>query len=110
MDNLAQVHPYHLTYHTIWWLFTQHFGIRGRQEHHSMKVEDFIFKKDDNSNEFLTFSEGITKTRQSGIHEKHRLVIPKILYKGKLADCHTKTKQSNFAVKPENVIMYDYAS
>ena len=63
---------------TIWWLFTQHFGIRGRKEHHSMKVEDFTFKKDDNSNEFLTFSEGITKTRQSGLHEKHRLVIPKM--------------------------------
>ena len=62
---------------TIWWLFTQHFGIRGRQEHHSMKVEDFTFKKDD-SNEFLIFSERITKTRQSGLHEKHRLVILKM--------------------------------
>ena len=43
-----------------------------------MKVEDFVFKLDDGGNEYLTFSEGITKTRQSGLHEKHRLVQPKM--------------------------------
>ena len=26
---------------TIWWLLIQHFGLRGRQEHHQMKVEYF---------------------------------------------------------------------
>ena len=63
---------------TIWWQFTQHFGLRGRQEHHSMQVEDFSFRMDDNGVEYLTFAEGITKTRQSGLHEKHRLVQPKM--------------------------------
>ena len=63
---------------TIWWLFTLHFGLKGRQKHHSMTVSDFQFKKDDFGNEFVTFAEGITKTRQSGLHEKHRLVQPKI--------------------------------
>ena len=63
---------------TIWWLFTLHFWLRGRQEHHSMTVSDFQFKKDDFGNEFVTFAEGITKTRQSGLHEKHRLIQPKI--------------------------------
>ena len=67
---------------TIWWQFTQHFGLHGRQEHHSMKVEDFIFKKDNDGKEYLTFAEGITKTRQSGLHEKHRLVIPKMFVTG----------------------------
>ena len=57
---------------TIWWQFTQHFGLRGRQE--PMKVQDFSFKKDDKGNDFVTFAEGITKTRQSGLHERHRLV------------------------------------
>ena len=63
---------------TIWWLFTLHFGLKGRQKHHSMTVSDFQFKKDDFGNEFVTFAEGITKIRQSGLHEKHRLIQPKI--------------------------------
>ena len=61
---------------TIWWLFTLHLGLRGRQEHHSMTVSDFQFKKDDFGNEFVTFAEGITKTRQSFLHEKHCLIQP----------------------------------
>ena len=43
-----------------------------------MTVSDFQFKKDDFGNEFVTFAEGITKTRQSGLHEKHRLIQPKM--------------------------------
>ena len=43
-----------------------------------MKLEDFCLRKDDCGNEFLTYSEGITKTRQSGLHEKHRLTTPKM--------------------------------
>ena len=46
-------------------------GLRGRQE--PMKVQDFSFKKDGKGNDFVTFAEGITKTRQSGLHERHRL-------------------------------------
>ena len=33
---------------TMWWMLTQHFGLRGRQEHHSMAVEDFTFCVDSN--------------------------------------------------------------
>ena len=51
---------------TMWWLMTQHFGLRGRQEHHQMKVEDFTLQHDDDGTEFLTFEEGLTKTRQGG--------------------------------------------
>ena len=57
-------------------MLSQHFGLRGRQEHHDMKIEHFIFKKDEGK-EFVTYSEGITKTRPSGLREHHRLVIPK---------------------------------
>ena len=63
---------------TIWWLFTLHFGLRGRQKDHPMTVSDFQFRKDDFVNEFVTFAEGITKTRQSRLHEKHRLNQPKM--------------------------------
>ena len=54
-------------FNTIWWLLTQHFDLRGRQEHHQMKVEDFTFQRDDDRNEFLTFAKGPTKTRQGGL-------------------------------------------
>ena len=40
---------------TKWWLLTQHFGLRGRQEHHQMKVEDFALQHDDRGNEFFNF-------------------------------------------------------
>ena len=43
-----------------------------------MKVEDFCLQKDDDGNEFLTFAEGLTKTRQGGLSVKPRLVIPKM--------------------------------
>ena len=63
---------------TMWWLLTQHFGLRGRQEHHQMKVEDFTLQRDDEGNEFLTFAEGPTKRRQGGLSVKTRLVTPKM--------------------------------
>ena len=49
---------------TMWWLLSQHFDLRGCQEHYTMKVEDFTLNKDDNGNEFVTFAESPTKTRQ----------------------------------------------
>ena len=39
-----------------------------------MTVSDFQFKKDDFGNEFMMFAKVITKTRQSCLHEKHRLI------------------------------------
>ena len=43
-----------------------------------MTVSDFQFKKDDFGNEFVTYTEGMTNTRQSGLHEKHQLIQSKI--------------------------------
>ncbi|XP_066910901.1 uncharacterized protein KIAA1958-like [Clytia hemisphaerica] len=67
---------------TIWWQFTMHFGLRGRQEHHIMKVEDFTWKVDEEGNEFLTFAESFSKTRQNGLREIHRSVQPKMFANG----------------------------
>ena len=53
----------------MWWLLTQHFGLRGRQEHHQIKVEDFTLQRDDDGNEFLTFAEGPNKTTRGGQRE-----------------------------------------
>ena len=60
-----------------------HFGLRGRQEHHDMKVEDLSFQKDDGGVEFVTFSEGLTKTRGGGLRVKPRLATPKMFATGK---------------------------
>ena len=67
---------------TMWWLLTMNFGLRGRQEHHDMMVEDFSIEKDDDGVEFITFSEGPTKTRQGGLRVKPRLATPKMFATG----------------------------
>ena len=64
---------------TLFWQFGAHFGMRGRQEHHDMKVEHFVVKFDDERRECVSFAEGITKTRQSGLREKTRDAQP-IMY------------------------------
>ena len=66
----------------MWWLLTQHFGLRGRQELHNMKVNDFQLCKDDKYVEFLQFTEGQTKTRQGGLHTKHRDFQPRMFAVG----------------------------
>ena len=67
---------------TVWWLLTQYFGLRGRQEHHSMKVEDFSFGLDENNMEYVEFIENPTKTRQSGLSAKPRSFLPKMFATG----------------------------
>ena len=67
---------------TMWFLLTQHFGLRGCQEHHDMYVEDFAFSTDDNGIEFVTYEENPTKTRQGGLRKKRRVVQPKMFATG----------------------------
>lgn len=62
---------------TMWWLLSQNFGLRGCQEHYPINVEDFMLNKDDNSNEFVTFAESMTKTRQGGLEFSQDLYYPK---------------------------------
>ena len=47
-----------------------------------MKVEDFSFQKDDGGFEFVTFAEGLTKTRGGGLRVKSRLATPKTFATG----------------------------
>ena len=67
---------------TMWWTLTQHFGLRGRQEHHNMKLDDFQLCKDDKGVEFVQFTEGQTKTRQGGLHTKLRDFQPRMFAVG----------------------------
>ena len=52
-----------------------------------MKVEDFTLQRDDNGNEFVTFAEGPTKTRQGGLYVKTRLVTLKMFGTGNEERC-----------------------
>ena len=47
-----------------------HFGLNGPEEQHNIKLDDFQLCKDDNSVEFVQFTEGQTKTQQGGLHPK----------------------------------------
>ena len=66
----------------MWWILTQHFGLSGRQEHHSMNVEDYILCRDNSGIEYVTFKENPTKTRQGGLNSKRRQVLPKMFAGG----------------------------
>ena len=62
---------------------TEHFGLRGRQEHYSMMVEDFnIITSPDSTVKYVPFKEGPTKTRQGGLRIAHRAVQPKMFATG----------------------------
>ena len=63
---------------TTWWLLTMHFGLRARQEHHDMMVEDFSIEKDEDGVEFITFSEAV----QGSLQVKSRLATPTMFAKG----------------------------
>ena len=66
----------------MWWLLIQHFGLRRRQEHHDMKVDDFQLCKDDNGVEFVQFTEGQIKTRQGGSHTMQHDFQPRMFAVG----------------------------
>jgi len=67
---------------TMWWILTQHFGLRGRQEHHSMEVEDFTFCLNDRGTEYITFKQHLMKSRQGGLNTKRQSVLPKMFASG----------------------------
>ena len=70
---LGKMNPVSLNY-TMFFLISQHFGTRGRQEHHQMKIEDFkVCYGIDGKVEIIEWSEGPTKTRQGGLNKKLRM-------------------------------------
>ena len=68
----------------MWWLLTQHLGLRGRQEHHGMRLEDFRIMSGDDGLEFVEFAEGPTETRPGGLsaNAKPRQFRPKMFQTG----------------------------
>ena len=71
---LGKMNPISLNY-TIFFLISQHFGTRGRQEHHQMRIEDFkVSYGTDGKVYVIEWMEGPTKTRQGGLSKKPRMV------------------------------------
>ena len=84
---------------TLWWQLTQHFGLWERQQHYSMRVEDFSFQKDETGATYIVYAEGIAKTRQSGLHQKRRLQLPK-MFETQSERCPVKLFQKYLSKRP----------
>ena len=55
-----------------------HFGMRGREEHHSVEIEQFHLESDENGRCYISYTEGLSKTRNKGLNFKPRLMSPKM--------------------------------
>ena len=80
---LGTSNPTSLNY-TVFFLFSQHFGTRGRQEHHQLHIEDLKTVRDATTGHIshIEWVEGPTKTRQGGLHKKARPVVQKLMRTG----------------------------
>ena len=65
---------------TSLYCISQHFGTRGCQEHHQIRVEDLKFVKKPGSDvtEYVEWVEGPTKTRQADLNKGHRRVTQRM--------------------------------
>ena len=70
---LSDTNPQSLNY-ALFFTFSQHFGTRGRQEHHQIRVEDLklVTNVVTGKVDYVEWVEGITKTRQGGLVKKER--------------------------------------
>ena len=71
---------------TVWWNNCLYFGMKGREEHHGLKIEQFRFEIDENGRRFITYTGDLSKTRNKGLNFKPRLISPKI-YDNKIERC-----------------------
>ena len=67
----------------MWFLCTQHFGLRGCQEHTTIRAKNFVVLRDINGCEYIEFLEDPTKTRQGGLRPNQRVTNPKMFALGR---------------------------
>lgn len=64
---------------TTWFLVTQPFGLRGRQENYNSRYEHFKFAKNENGCMYVKFADSnTTKMRKSPIKIQERMFIPRM--------------------------------
>ena len=70
--------------HTVFYIISQHFGTRGRQEHHQIRVEHlrFVCNAQTGVTEFIEWEEGLTKTQQGGLVKQQRRLKQKVFATG----------------------------
>ena len=71
---------------TVWWNNYLHFGMRGREEHDSLKIEQFRLETDENGRRYTCYTKGLSKTGNKGLDFKGRLIYPK-MYENKTIRC-----------------------
>ena len=71
---------------TVWWNNCLHFRIRCREEHHRLKIEQFCLEIEENGRRYISYTEGLRKTRNKGLNCKPRLIFPK-MYMNKTERC-----------------------
>ena len=59
--------------------FTEQLGLRGRQEHYDVYVEDLIIRQQEDGTNVVQFREDPTKTRKGGLTIKRRKT-PQVMY------------------------------
>ena len=63
---------------TVWWYNCLHFGLRGREEHNSLKIKQFRLEIDENRRRYVSYTEGLSKTTNKGLNFKPHLISPKM--------------------------------
>ena len=61
-------------FRAMFWTIRVNFGLRGREEHRQLTFENFTLKTDEDSNEYLLYTETVSKTYKGGL--EHRRVEP----------------------------------
>ncbi len=79
---LGSTNPSSLNF-TMFYVISQHFGTRGCQEHHQIRLEHLkLVKKPNGEPHYLEWVEGLTKTRQGGLVKKDRRVPQRLFANG----------------------------
>ena len=70
--------------HTMFFLFSLHFGTRGHQEHHQIMIQDLKIVRDSATKDIadVKWIEGPTKTRKAGLNKRPRPLTQKLLRTG----------------------------
>ena len=64
---------------TVFYILSQHFGTRGRQEHHDIQVEELkIVKSPAGKRDYVQWTEGLTKPRKGGLSKPARRIQQKM--------------------------------
>ena len=78
---------------TVWCNNCLHFGMRGEEEHHSLKIEQFRLEIDENGRRYISYTEVLSETRNKGLNFKPGLISPK-MYENK----HRKMSSGIFLI------------